>query len=48
MVSGGKETRTINIGRFKTYKIRTKLTIGGEKDAQTLTVPNSLQTGVQK
>jgi hypothetical protein len=46
MMSGGKETRTINIGRFKTYKVRTKLTIGGEKDAKTLMVPNSFQTGL--
>jgi hypothetical protein len=25
MVSGGKETCTVNIGRFKTYKVRAKL-----------------------
>jgi hypothetical protein len=36
MVSSGKETRAINIGRFRTYKVRMKLTIGGEKDAKTL------------
>jgi hypothetical protein len=48
MMSGGKETRAINMGRFKTYKVRIKLTIGGEKDAKTLRVPNSFQVGVRK
>jgi hypothetical protein len=31
MMSGGKGTRTINIGRFKTYKVRTKFDNWGRK-----------------
>jgi hypothetical protein len=44
MMSSGKGTCAINIGRFKTYKVRTKLcTSGGEKSARVLTVTNSLR-----
>ena len=45
---GGRGTRAIKIGRFNTSKVRTEFDNWGRKDAKTLTVPNSFQTGVRK
>jgi hypothetical protein len=42
----GRGNRAINIGRFKTYKARKQFDNWGRKDAKTLPVPNSFQTGV--
>jgi hypothetical protein len=48
MTSNGKGSRAIKIGMFKKFKGRMQFGNWGEKDARTLTVPHSFQTGVQK
>jgi hypothetical protein len=48
ITSGDRGTCAINMRRFKSYKARTNLAIGGEKNTKTLTLPNSFVTGVQK